>query len=459
MRAFNFLFFLCTLFIKNYGQNNLCLLQPLPSTINVTSVVGIEMADFNNDGEGDFVCGGNGISIINSNGVGGYLSPASYTCGAGLIFLRADDFNNDGNKDVVGVNQGPDSNKIVLFFGDGLGGFNLIKRQLAGNDPYKLTSADFNNDGNKDLAIINNSGVMSILLGDGLGSFSPFLGNTIPIYSSDVSCGDFNNDGNKDLAVNSGTSIVILRGLGTGSFSLVNTLNFGFYSSVFSGFKTADINNDGRSDLIGGDVLGNNLLVVKASNNFNFLSPLTYSVGFSGVDVSSDDMNNDGQIDLVASSYGLSGFKVFLNSGVGTFSAQGTYTVGSYFPPAGLPVFSALIFTGNFDNDLKKDVVLGIDNLVYLDLFLNCNNVGLSENIFLSEGLILFPNPAQGIIYIQGQNISESKITIKNNLGEVIKVFNYDVGGIDVGLLENGIYFINIKVDELNVSRKFIIAR
>ncbi|MGA7397296.1 MAG: VCBS repeat-containing protein, partial [Solirubrobacterales bacterium] len=71
----------------------------------------------------------------------------------------------------------------------------------AGNGAYSVTSADFNNDGIRDLATANgNSSNLSVLLGTGTGSFDPASNFAAGNSPTSVTSADFNGDGVRDLA-------------------------------------------------------------------------------------------------------------------------------------------------------------------------------------------------------------------------------------------------------------------
>jgi hypothetical protein len=88
-----------------------------------------------------------------------------------------------------------------------------------------LAVADFNHDGNLDIAHADESqGTVTVLLGDGKGNFAAAPGSPIQVSGGAVDVigtGDFNGDGNADLVVSSGASATteILLGDGHGGFT------------------------------------------------------------------------------------------------------------------------------------------------------------------------------------------------------------------------------------------------
>ena len=83
------------------------------------------------------------------------------------------DFNNDGKLDLA-VN-GPDEGVILIYLGNGKGGFRLPPAELEDlRHCDGFTAADFNGDGNQDLGVVTHGqqGNAHIFLGDGTGNFN-----------------------------------------------------------------------------------------------------------------------------------------------------------------------------------------------------------------------------------------------------------------------------------------------
>jgi hypothetical protein len=77
--------------------------------------------------------------------------------------------------------------------------FNIDSNFVQGGDPHQVISADFNNDGNIDLATANYSAnSISILLGTGTGSFGSSINISVSGYPISIAGSDFNGDGKID---------------------------------------------------------------------------------------------------------------------------------------------------------------------------------------------------------------------------------------------------------------------
>ena len=196
----------------------------------------IAVADFNGDGNLDFV-----LNYLISPNCGLYLgdgefgfeyrlvanaSPHFYSIG-----LDAADFNNDGRADFV---TGPNFKEpFHVMLGNGDGTFEPVPLHgTASNGFAGIAAADFiiDPDGNVDLAV-SGAKTLDIYAGNGDGTFVLVESHTLPLNSSPLDNGDFNRDGLQDLvAANYDTdkaAVVVLIGDGNGGFSLFDTLTGG----------------------------------------------------------------------------------------------------------------------------------------------------------------------------------------------------------------------------------------
>jgi len=164
------------------------------------------------------------------------------------------DFDGDSHADLA-VNSRPE-NAVIIYPGDGLGGFRIAERaQVEVANPHCMAVADLDGDGDLDMAVptgvpFNAVGTVRILLGDGQGGLSP--GQEIPIgLDRDpiwAATADFDLDGDADLATANERSntVSVLLGNADGSFS--DPTEFPTADTPTS-IAVADINGDGAPDL------------------------------------------------------------------------------------------------------------------------------------------------------------------------------------------------------------------
>jgi hypothetical protein len=113
------------------------------------------------------------------------------------------DFNSDGLPDVAVADQG--TGAISVLLGNGRGGFTYAAGSpiAVGAAPMAVVTADFNGDGNPDLAVANYaSGNVSVLLGNATGGFTLAAGSPYASGESTlaVAVGDFNGASRASLA-------------------------------------------------------------------------------------------------------------------------------------------------------------------------------------------------------------------------------------------------------------------
>ena len=229
--------------------------------------------------------------------------------------------------------------------------------------PVSATSADFNGDGRGDLATANrdsngqvNPDTVSVLLANADGTFGAKRdfpsGGTSP---RSVKSADFDADGDKDLAVVhfDDDKVSVLRNDGTGSFGAPQNYPVpGCPSSV----ETADLTGDGKADLAvanpcGSSGVPNGVYVMANNGTGAFASPVGYAAGPNTGDVAAGDFDADGDRDLASSDTGDNNVHVFLNTGAGSFQKAGVSALDDTSS-------SASIVAADFDGDSRDDLAV-----------------------------------------------------------------------------------------------------
>lgn len=228
--------------------------------------------------------------------------------------------------------------------------FTLVGTYAAATNPEAMTTADFNHDGNTDVAVTNNtSNNVSVLLGIGTGSFLAAVNYTVGGGPCSVASDDFNADGHIDLAVANYNSnnVTILLGSNSGTFS-----TYGFYPVGARPISiiTTDVNKDGKPDLATSNITANNVSVMLGVGNGGFYAATNYTAGTSPIALSAADFNNDTQLDLAVVNLGTNDVTLLFGSNSGTFTTGNSFGVGS--SPISITAY-------DFNNDGHSDVAVG----------------------------------------------------------------------------------------------------
>jgi hypothetical protein len=257
------------------------------------------------------------------------------------------DLNKDGILDLLYVTNSVAA--VNLRLGIGNGTFGPLTTPVTGGAPRRAIVADFDGDGNVDIACACYSNNVYILNGAGNGNFQTAVGYASPGNPVWMTKADFNNDGRVDLVVggNSPNSLTILLNTGT-SFNSLTPLSTG--SSSF-GVAVADLNSDGNQDLIVTDSSGSTLSVFLGNGNATFGARQTYPSTTGPTSVAVADFNLNGTLDVVATSSNSNILSVFYGDGQGSLSSAISYNLGG---PSGGVVISDVNVDG-----LPDLIVLG----------------------------------------------------------------------------------------------------
>jgi fibronectin type 3 domain-containing protein len=259
------------------------------------------------------------------------------------------------------------THEVSLLIGNGDGTFDAAVHFPATPGgvqgfPQYLASGDFNEDGKPDLAVSNSAiGTMTLLLNNGSGfaaavSFNIWVdpADNSRTFPSDLVVADFNEDGNDDVAVaaviNGVGKTSILLGDGMGGFS--TPLLFPAETSP-SGMVALDVDGDAHLDLVVANSLINKISLLSGNGDGTFDAPVSFSVGSDAIHrpvaLISEDFDDDGTPDLAVVNNESGTVSIFLNDGAGGFAAPTRFPVG--LEPQGIAV-------GDFNGDAKPELVI-----------------------------------------------------------------------------------------------------
>ena len=208
-----------------------------------------------------------------------------------------------------------------------------------GSEPMAVASADFNGDGWQDLVCVDYADFTVIMFtNNGRGGFAPASTNTLATGAAPlwVAAADVNGDGRPDIiTANYGLStITILTNNGSNGFTLATNISTGTSTQPYY-VVAADINGDGRTDLIVANYSTSTLSVF--TNNgagvFALASAPSTGAGTGPIAVAVADMNGDGRPDLISANYNTGTLSILTNAGNGQFVLTAAPSAGTYLTP------------------------------------------------------------------------------------------------------------------------------
>jgi hypothetical protein len=244
--------------------------------------------------------------------------PAELPLGAQPAKVAVSDATQDGLPDILTANAGAPA--FTLLVGRGEGRF---ERPLALAGPAAVRAivfGDFDNDGGDDLAVAARNAIVIYAGTEGTLVRRQSYAAQDPTA---LATADFDSDGNLDLAATRAglAEVAVLRGAGDGTFTAPETFPLGAPASSLLG---TDLNGDDAPDLVAAGA-SLNILIGRGDGTFE---PALGNAGITGVRaVAAGDLDADDDTDLVAAG-GLNTVWVTLNDGEGTFSRFASYRVG-----------------------------------------------------------------------------------------------------------------------------------
>ncbi len=408
------------LIVANKDDNDVSVLinttTPGSSTITFTpfqtfatgsSPSSVTAADVNGDGKPDLIVANNldnTVSVLLNTTTPGsttasFAAQQTFATGNEPVAVTAADVNGDGQPDLIVANSGDDTVSVLLNTtapGATTPSFAAQQTFATGDEPFSVTAADINGDGKPDLIVPNiDDDTVSVLLnttapGAATPSFAAQQTFATGVFPSEVKAADVNNDGKPDLVVvnEAGETVSVLLnatapGATTPSFAPQQTFATGNSPQAVT---TADVNGDGRPDLIVANfddstasVLLNTTTVEAATASF--AAEQTFATGRAPFSVTSADINGDGKPDLIVANEVSDDVSVLLNTtapGAATpsFATQQTFATG------GSPYS---VTTADINGDGKPDLIVTNYGDATVSVLLNTTAPGAATPSFAAQ--------------------------------------------------------------------------
>jgi large repetitive protein len=219
--------------------------------------------------------------------------------------------------------------------------------------PQSMVTGDFDHDGNPDLAVANSDATISVFLNNGDGTFrAPIVVNTFGHPYSALAVADINGDGKLDLVGTFFSGFDVLLGNGDGTFRApITTAGSG---TNYTSLAVGDFNGDGKPDVAVVNISSNHFLTTVVSiflnqGNRTFMAARDISIPGAAFVIAAD-FSGDGRLDLAVATVANS-VVLLMGHGDGTFTSPLSYSVPTSLGPPSLAV-------GDFNGDGRLDIVV-----------------------------------------------------------------------------------------------------
>jgi len=469
----------------NYAQSFQNIDFSLPNLNSSATAFG----DVDNDGDLDLFISGSNASSALEGGLYIYDNDSytlSTTTNLPLVSygsVRFGDINNDGNLDIL--ISGFDVNYTGLtdvFINNADGTFTALNAGLPPTYLSEVAFADFDNDGNLDIAIVGSetntyTDITKLFRNNGDNTFTELTNVVLPGMSlGRIKFADYNNDGFQDF---------VLNGFGDGDQD-VATAN-SYYTQIYTNnqdltftkssigleglwigdIEWADYNSDGFQDLVisgtGGNTGAEKMTKIYKNNGDSTFTDINAGLlGTSHNSIEWADFDNDDDLDLlITGAYTIDGSSsdgfiasIYLNDGEDVFSLSDiTSLTSSHYGD---------VATGDFDNDGKIDIIItGFDenDQPATNVYQNTTILGLNTIVILDK-ITIYPNPSYDrIINIDlGENMNDNTISIYSLDGkQVLKTNLINTKKVDLTSLTSGMYLLKVTSKNSSITRKIVL--
>ncbi|HYH28097.1 MAG TPA: VCBS repeat-containing protein [Actinomycetota bacterium] len=280
------------------------------------------------------------------------LAPAGSIPFADVTSFTAADVNSDGRKEALATSYGGEVRALDASLG-------VVRSVPATSSAVAAAAGDLDEDGKADIVRANDLPSVTVVFGTGVRKEIPIAQTAMAVFIRDAT-----GDGNADVltAQRSSSIVEVIEGDGEGNLAPQR----GTFFTNRAGFTTrsADFNNDGKMDVIAGelnliidgytDPSTASVLLNDGKGGFTRAGTVSTQGSSTGLDVG--DVNGDGNVDVVVSDYHSSSVSQYLGNGDGTFDDR------MYLPGCAL---NDAVVVGNFNGDAYADVAAGCRGAIF----------------------------------------------------------------------------------------------
>ena len=324
-----------------------------------------------------------------------FAAQQTFTLANRPTWVTAADINGDGKLDLLVATSASQTVSVLTNLtapGAAAPTFAGEQTVATGMTPISASTADLNGDGKPDLIVMNaNDNTAGVLLNTTPAPTATLdfaNAQTFSTYHAhSVATADFNGDGEPDIAVlntepDNSVSLLLntsAPGATTPAFAAQQIFATGTKPRAIA---TRDLNGDGKPDLIAANSGDNTVSVLlnttapgSATTTFVLQTSSPFATGASPYSVAVGDLNGDGKPDLAVANSGDSTVSVLFNTGT-SFSAQAAFATG------GSPETVAI---ADINRDGKPDLLTGNYNDATVSVLLNTTATGAATPNFAGQ--------------------------------------------------------------------------
>ncbi len=327
---------------------------------------GVFVHDLDSDGDADIVTANGGpysVSILKNNGDATFAANVEYPTGGYSTSVYVNDLDGDGDGDLAVANA-YDGYVVSILKNNGDGTFAAKVDYPIGSGSNAVFVSDLDGDGDGDVVTANGgSTTFSVLTNNGDGTLQPKVDYPTSVSGTPnyLSISDVDGDGDGDVLVGNQSgvsSISVFKNNGNATFAAGSDYPTG--PGELGSLTVNDVDGDGDGDVVVSNQTNNIISVLKNNSDGTFTAPVDYPTGGNPAQIFISDIDGDGDGDLAVADNTSQAVSVLKNNGDGTFAPKKDYVTAS--GPVG-------IFVCDFDGDGDGDIVtsnLGSANVTVL---------------------------------------------------------------------------------------------